>query len=150
MSQDRFTQGNVQTLLLYVKRACLRLSEAAHGEVETPATGVETPQSSTTNEPSPPSSGRLLANAPTATDVAKTQAGRTLRNGKKLDYGFGWEVYADEDTGQPVYSHSGLWMGFTSYYLRLPERKLSVIVLSNSAETDTESLAWGTAKLFFD
>lgn len=77
------------------------------------------------------------------------QPGR-LRNGKKLDYGFGWEVYADEDTGEPIYSHDGLWMGFTSYYLRLPQRNLSVIVLSNSSETDTESLAWGTAKIFSD
>ena len=65
-----------------------------------------------------------------------------LRNGQKLEYGLGWEVYKDE------FNHSGLWMGFSSDYLRRPKQRLSVIVLSNSSETDAEGLARETAKIF--
>jgi len=39
-------------------------------------------------------------------------------------------------------------MGFSSYYLHYPQAKLSVIVLSNSAETEAEALAFETAEVF--
>ena len=83
-------------------------------------------------------SGKLL---PPETRDLLFQPGR-LRNGEKLEYGLGWEVYKDE------YNHSGLWMGFSSDYLRRPKQKLSVIVLSNSSETDAESLAREVAEIF--
>ena len=39
-------------------------------------------------------------------------------------------------------------MGFTSYYLHDPRTNLSVIVLCNSSESDPETLAFATAKVF--
>jgi CubicO group peptidase (beta-lactamase class C family) len=71
-----------------------------------------------------------------------------LANGQAIPYGFGWEIDRNEENGAAYYGHSGAWMGFSSYYLHYPHAKLSVIVLSNSSETDAESLAFETAEVF--
>jgi CubicO group peptidase (beta-lactamase class C family) len=63
-------------------------------------------------------------------------------------YAFGWFVDTAADTGDLYYGHSGLWMGYTAYYLRYPRESLSVMVLSNSSDTKTESLAFDTAEVF--
>jgi CubicO group peptidase (beta-lactamase class C family) len=70
-----------------------------------------------------------------------------LPNRASLHYGFGWEIDTNAD-GVPYIGHSGSWMGFTSYYLHDPRTNLSVIVLSNSSESETETLAFETAKVF--
>lgn len=71
-----------------------------------------------------------------------------LANGQAIPYGFGWEIDRDEESGLLYEGHSGAWMGFGSYYLHYPDKKLSVIVLANSSETDTEDLAFATAAVF--
>jgi D-alanyl-D-alanine carboxypeptidase len=56
-----------------------------------------------------------------------------LNDGTPLPYGLGWAVgTASSDAGQyRVVSHSGMWGGFTSHWLRFPEERLTVIVLTN-------------------
>lgn len=54
----------------------------------------------------------------------------TLNDGTLLEYGFGWSV-GEYDDGVPYQSHEGAWLGFLSYYTRLPEQDLTVIVLLN-------------------
>jgi len=65
-------------------------------------------------------------------------------------YAFGWFVDVAADTGDLFYGHSGLWMGYTAYYLHYPKESLSVMVLSNSSDTNTESLAFDTAEVFIN
>jgi len=65
-------------------------------------------------------------------------------------YAFGWVVDTAFDSGEPYYGHSGLWMGYTAYYLHYPKESLSVMVLSNSSDTNTESLAFDTAEVFMN
>jgi CubicO group peptidase (beta-lactamase class C family) len=52
-----------------------------------------------------------------------------LDNGKPVPYGLGWEV-GGSPFGRTV-GHSGSWPGFTTYFLRLPERDVAVAVLRN-------------------
>jgi CubicO group peptidase (beta-lactamase class C family) len=65
-------------------------------------------------------------------------------------YAFGWFVDTAVDTGDLYYGHSGLWMGYTAYYLHYPKESLSVMVLSNSSDTNTEALAFDTAEVFMN
>jgi CubicO group peptidase (beta-lactamase class C family) len=65
-------------------------------------------------------------------------------------YAFGWFVDVALDTGDLYYGHSGLWMGYTAYYLHYPKESLSVMVLSNSSDTNAESLAFDTAEVFIN
>jgi CubicO group peptidase (beta-lactamase class C family) len=70
-----------------------------------------------------------------------------LEDGTVVPYGFGWRVDKDE-SGEPFYAHSGNWLGFSAYYLHYPSDGLAVVILANSAEVDTESLAFESAAVF--
>ncbi|HEX4961147.1 MAG TPA: serine hydrolase domain-containing protein [Thermoanaerobaculia bacterium] len=70
-------------------------------------------------------------------------------DGQASSYAFGWFVEL-ADSGDVFYRHSGLWMGYTSYYLHYPKEDLSVMVLSNSSDTNVEALAFDTAEVFKD
>jgi CubicO group peptidase (beta-lactamase class C family) len=51
--------------------------------------------------------------------------------GKKLPYGLGWFVQSDE--GMRLVWHYGYWPeSFSSLYVKLPERKMTLILLANS------------------
>lgn len=52
-------------------------------------------------------------------------------DGKKQSYGFGWVV--DSLNGRRRHSHGGAWQGFTTYIVRFPDDKLTVVVLTNCA-----------------
>lgn len=52
-----------------------------------------------------------------------------LNDGKPVDYGFGWAI--DEFWGQRKISHGGGINGFTTHILRLPEKNIFVVVLTN-------------------
>lgn len=71
-----------------------------------------------------------------------------LEDGTVVPYGFGWYLRKDESTGEPVYCHSGNWLGFTAFYLHYPNDGLAVTVLANSSDIDSEALAQGTAAAF--
>lgn len=67
-----------------------------------------------------------------------------LADGKEVPYGFGWQLEPFE--GHPAVSHGGAWQGFTTHYLRLPEQRLSVIVLTNAAFADPGAFSTLIAK----
>ncbi|MBL4639813.1 MAG: beta-lactamase family protein [Kordiimonadaceae bacterium] len=48
---------------------------------------------------------------------------------QKSGYGYGWGI--SEVRGHKVYSHSGGWQGFSTYYIHIPAKDLSVVVLAN-------------------
>jgi len=60
-------------------------------------------------------------------------------------YGFGWDV--SEVSGHRAMQHGGGTAGFSTYILRLPDDKFSVVVLSNLAGSDVASIAHGVAKI---
>lgn len=51
------------------------------------------------------------------------------REAPNLDYGFGW--YIENKNGTRRISHSGGTTGFSSYYVRYPEIKFSVVIFAN-------------------
>lgn len=71
-----------------------------------------------------------------------------LNNGKPVPngYGFGWMT--GEENGQRFIWHSGEWQGFSAYIVRYLDRKLTVIVLTNLAEADAETIADGIAAFY--
>ncbi|HEY2013603.1 MAG TPA: serine hydrolase domain-containing protein [Bryobacteraceae bacterium] len=52
-----------------------------------------------------------------------------LTSGKATTYGFGWEIGEDRDT--KTVRHSGSTIGFRTEILRNPERKFTVVILTN-------------------
>jgi CubicO group peptidase (beta-lactamase class C family) len=67
------------------------------------------------------------------------QAFLRLLNTPNSDLGEDGMLYAngqniDTSKGRTVFSHSGSWLGFSTYYIRDPEKKLSVVTLCNSAD----------------
>lgn len=60
-------------------------------------------------------------------------------------YAFGWDV--SEIAGHKAMQHGGGTGGFSTYILRLPDDKLSVVVLSNLAMADVASVARGAARI---
>jgi len=70
-----------------------------------------------------------------------------LNGGSEYPYGFGWEIdYFPNGigpTGVPMIRHEGTIPGFRPVYWRLPEQKLSVIVLSNLDRAGLDNLTAG-------
>jgi CubicO group peptidase (beta-lactamase class C family) len=69
-----------------------------------------------------------------------------LNDGTAVPYGFGW--MPGEKRGHRLVQHSGGWQGFSTHILRYLDKKLTVIVLSNLAESATGRIASGVAGLF--
>lgn len=69
-----------------------------------------------------------------------------LNSGKSYPYGFGW--FLDEAGDHPRYYHSGSWQGFKTFYSRYLGEGLSIILLANSADTQTYPIVDGIAKLW--
>lgn len=67
----------------------------------------------------------------------------TLKDGKAVDYGMGWQLTTRN--GHKRTHHGGAWQGFTSYFDRYPDDKLTVIVLCNLAPPTAEPGAIATA-----
>jgi len=70
-----------------------------------------------------------------------------LNDGTVSEYGFGWNV--SERLGRRAIHHAGGWVGFRTAFLRFPEERLSIVVLSNASAQASE-LAEATARLFLD
>jgi len=79
------------------------------------------------------------------TEEAFTPA--VLNDGTVSEYGFGWSL--SPLLGREAIHHNGGWVGFRTSFLRFPQERLSVIVLSN-ASADMEDLALATASIFLD
>jgi CubicO group peptidase (beta-lactamase class C family) len=78
--------------------------------------------------------GRLLE--PESIELAWSAP--TLARGES-NYGFGWSL--GEIEGERLVSHGGSWVGFRSAIVHMPERQLTVVVMSNAASTDAGDLA---------
>jgi D-alanyl-D-alanine carboxypeptidase len=63
----------------------------------------------------------------------------TLNSGVTHPYGFGWEL--GQVAGRRRVSHAGKWIGFAAQLDRYSDDGLTVIVLSNLAESDPARLA---------
>lgn len=63
----------------------------------------------------------------------------TLNDGKTHPYGFGWQL--SESNGHRSMAHDGEWQGFTTYFGRFPDDRLSVIVLTNLAGARPKKVA---------
>jgi CubicO group peptidase (beta-lactamase class C family) len=59
-------------------------------------------------------------------------------------YGFGWRI-----TGETLW-HSGETMGFRNVIVRFPQRRLSVVLLSNRNDPEPYATAMAIAALFLD
>lgn len=69
-----------------------------------------------------------------------------INDGKPTNYGFGWFV-KQTPHGQEL-SHSGGWAGFRNFIVRYPEKKLTVVLLSNSAEFNPVQMGMKIARIF--
>jgi N-acyl-D-aspartate/D-glutamate deacylase len=71
-----------------------------------------------------------------------------LAGGERYPYGFGWELGDYGGLGRRVH-HTGHWLGFSNYLGRLPERRLTVIVLSNIEDFESEEYAGRIVDLLY-
>ena len=65
----------------------------------------------------------------------------------KNNYGYGWEI--EKRLDRPATSHSGSLLGFSSYILRFPDDRVTVIVLSNSDRTSATKVGNNLAAITF-
>src|SRR5882724_11498252 len=68
-----------------------------------------------------------------------------LKSGESYPYGFGWHV--TQQRGYRRIGHGGSWQGFQASIQRYPDFHLTVIVLANLAQANTEAIAFGIAGL---
>ncbi len=66
-----------------------------------------------------------------------------LNSGATYPYGFGWRI--GEQRGYRQIGHSGAWQGFQTSIQRYPDFGLTVIVLANLADSETEAISFGIA-----
>ena len=80
--------------------------------------------------------------------LAEAFTSGVLNNGEETAYGFGFEL--GDYSGETYIGHSGAWLGFESYYLRFPNRNLSIVVLLNLdySEEGAEGIAFSAADLY--
>jgi CubicO group peptidase (beta-lactamase class C family) len=66
-----------------------------------------------------------------------------LNDGGTFPYGFGWSI--DQQRGFRRIGHGGSWQGFRTSIERYPDFNLTVVVLSNLAQAEPESIAEAVA-----
>ena len=81
-----------------------------------------------------------------ASTLAQAFTPNILPNGQNSGYGFGWRILLHK--GQRALHHSGSTIGFRTHIARFPDRQLTVIVLVNRANVDSERLAFAIADLY--
>jgi len=70
----------------------------------------------------------------------------TLSDGTSQPYGYGFQI--EQYGSHRVISHGGSLSGFRSWYLRLPDDNISVIVLTNNEIAPTDAIAAGVASQY--
>ena len=63
-----------------------------------------------------------------------------LANGEAYPYGFGWRLGRYGGLGRRL-AHAGGWVGFSTFIVRYPEQRFSVVVLSNLDDFEGEDFA---------
>lgn len=71
-----------------------------------------------------------------------------LNNGEEIDYASGLQVRVRN--GLRVVSHGGGWAGYRTQMTRYPEKRLTVIAISNHAEADPQAMALAIADIYLD
>jgi CubicO group peptidase (beta-lactamase class C family) len=87
--------------------------------------------------------GEQLVSAAT---LARAFSPVRLNSGETYPYGFGWSL--EDHLGRHRVSHGGSWVGFRTFIGRYVDDHFTVILLSNSAETQSEILANTIARLY--
>ena len=62
-----------------------------------------------------------------------------LNDGKEEPYGYGWDTR--KQLGRAALSHSGQTAGFTAAYVRIPERRMAVVVFVNMYGGNPQTIA---------
>jgi hypothetical protein len=70
----------------------------------------------------------------------------TLKNGDTVEYGF--ELDVGTFFGLKLISHGGSFVGFRSYYMRFPDQRFSVVILSNQGPFPDYEIASDIAILY--
>lgn len=80
--------------------------------------------------------------------LAEAYISGVLNNGESISYGFGVEL--GNYNGTSYIGHSGAWLGFESYYLYVPEKNLSIVVLLNFdySQSGAEGITFEIVDLF--
>lgn len=86
--------------------------------------------------------------AATQSIIKLTTTPGKLNNGKSTNYGFGLDI--SRYGHLPCISHAGLFVGYTSVFLRFPTKKLTIILLANNSDLDPYELAFRVADLFLE
>ncbi len=71
-----------------------------------------------------------------------------LNNGDGIDYGYGWHL--KEYNGLKCIYHTGSSCGFRNILQRFPEKRFTIIILTNRAEPDLKNLANHISDLYLD
>ena len=71
-----------------------------------------------------------------------------LRNGEVLDYASGLGV--NTWRGQPVVSHGGAYVGFRAQMMRFPEKRTTIVCLSNRADFEPTTRCREVAEVLFN
>jgi CubicO group peptidase (beta-lactamase class C family) len=61
---------------------------------------------------------------------AKVFSPMISNSGKTLPYGLGW--FVQEIEGVKIYWHYGYWVGMSSLIIRVPDKHMSFVLMSNS------------------
>jgi CubicO group peptidase (beta-lactamase class C family) len=70
-----------------------------------------------------------------------------LRDGTNTEYGFGWRI--SDHNGTLCCHHSGSTIGFRNEIQRYPQKKLTVIILTNRDNADPGTIATAIADMIF-
>lgn len=70
-----------------------------------------------------------------------------LKNGSTAPYGFGWGIGTTK-SGHRMLEHGGAWQGFTSYIVRFPDDRLTVVTLCNRAGANAGYIAKRVAGIY--
>jgi hypothetical protein len=84
--------------------------------------------------------------------IEKSFSRGKLKNGKEIDYGFGWHrknfLMSSGKTMDVVY-HTGSTRGFRNVIYKIPSENFTIIILTNRNENEPLLLAEHLAELFF-
>ncbi len=69
-----------------------------------------------------------------------------LKDGSATEYGFGWMLRSVN--GHRLVQHPGAWRGFSTQFVRYPEDKLTIVVLTNRSRARPERIAERIAGLY--